>query len=168
MKRKYQLIIIIAVGFAISLLLYFRLNKQNNTILFLGDSLLKNPIYESNVINKLPSYPINKDYLIDNITTSQLYQLINNNPPVNDNKPQKDIHDAKIIIISVGYQELESLGNIRMYLYELERIIVKLKKLNNNTIYLVSMPESNEKYQNINYWLRNLASKYKIEYLTLQ
>ncbi len=163
MKRKYKLLIIITIGFILSLLLYLRLNKQNNTLLFVGDSLLNNKTYESGVLNILPNYTLNKEYLIGNITTSEMYNLINKNI----SSIQKDIHEAKVLVLSIGYQELQSGANIRMYLYYLEKIIVKLKELNNNQIYLISMPTSEIKYQDINTWLKNIALKYNIEYLTI-
>ncbi len=166
MNRKYQLILIITIGFMLSVLLYFKLNKKNDYVLFMGDSLLINDIYINDLNNELQfeKYKTKKDYLIENITTSELNHLIINNATLVNKPIQADIHNAKYIILSIGYDEITKGSNVRIYLYNLENIIKTIKRINKGNIYLVGMPN---KYHDINYWLRNIATKYKVGFLTV-
>ncbi len=174
MEKKVAFILII--GIIVSIFIYNLFLNKEIDYLALGDSLAKantvqntkgysfNDYYIENS-NNIKSY--NKDYVINNLSTRDLYDIINNNGRYEkeDNTIKYLIKEAEIITISIGYDEINNKQNIKLYLYYLDKVVNEIKKLNNNDIYLLGLHMYNDKISDINKEISNICKKYNINYI---
>lgn len=191
---KYKILIIILLGTLFTSIIYFYTDKDNLNVLALGDGI-------SNGMTSyhIESYDYN-DYLVEHLnennklenyyknfnevdeTASNLLNKINNNIENIDKniKIKQAIKEADIITISLGMDELNNyakknnLGSTKIngYLNKYEEVLKTLRKLNDKSIYLISLYKTSlvneNKVQKINESLQNLAKQYNITYLSIE
>jgi hypothetical protein len=158
MKRKYQLVLIIFIGFILSVTMFLILNKDNKQITLIGDSSLENITCENT----------NKDYVINNLSTSEFYHLLETNIKINNKHIENTLYHSKWVVISLGIDELSQNGNLRIYLYNLEKILKFIKNKTRAKIIILGLNSSNQKINDANIWLINITKKYDINYLDVK
>lgn len=191
---KYKIFIIILLGTLFTAIIYFHTDKDNLNVLALGDGIstgmtpyhIEGYDYNDYLIeylnenNKLENYYKNFNEVDE--TASSLLNKINNNIENIDKKIKikQAIKEADIITITLGMDELNNyakknnLGSTKIngYLNKYEEVLKVLRKLNDKSIYLISLYKTslvNEtKVQKINESLQNLAKQYNITYLNIE
>ena len=168
MRRKYRLILVILIGFITSLIMYFSFDNDKISIFFFGDSSLNTPelveLLKNHYRHRLNR--INNKYVLNNITTSELYTLIIKNVKNEQGTYiQQEINQSKIVIISVGIDELQNGNNVNIYLYNIDMILKLLRGINKEKIYLLSLQSDNPKIIDINHWLENIATRYDVTFI---
>lgn len=171
MKRKYILFFISILGVLISILIYLNLQNNKINIISIGDSYSKG-LYNDYLkdhfksISRLETY--NLDYSIPNLKSDQLLKIITKNESTNTVPIKQAISKSDIVIIFIGIEEITQNGNINLYIYNMDKIIKNVKKLNNKDIFLLGLPNKEDKIKDINNWLEKIAKKYKIKYIDIE
>lgn len=171
MKRKYILFFISILGVLISILIYLNLQNNKINIISIGDSYSKG-LYNDYLkdhfksISRLETY--NLDYSILNLKSDQLLKIITKNESTNTVPIKQAISKSDIVIIFIGIEEITQNGNINLYIYNMDKIIKNVKKLNNKDIFLLGLPNKEDKIKDINNWLEKIAKKYKIKYIDIE
>lgn len=171
MKRKYTLFIIIILGGLISIVLYLKLQNNKINIISIGDSYSKG-LYNEYLMNyykstnRLENY--NLDYSIPGLKSDQLLKIITKNELSNTISIKQAISKSDIVIIYIGIEELTENGNVNVYIYNMDKIVENIKKINGKDIFLIGLPEQDKKIKDINNWLEKIAKKYKIQYIDIE
>lgn len=171
MKRKYTLFIIIILGGLVSIVLYLKLQNNKINIISIGDSYSKG-LYNEYLMNyykssnRLENY--NLDYSIPGLKSDQLLKIITKNELSNTISIKQAISKSDIVIIYIGIEELTENGNVNVYIYNMDKIVENIKKINGKDIFLIGLPEQDKKIKDINNWLEKIAKKYKIQYIDIE
>ncbi len=152
-------------------MLYLKLQNNKINIISIGDSYSKG-LYNDYLtnhyksINRLGNY--NLDYSIPGLKSEQLLKIIIKNEVSNTISIKQAISKSNIVIIFIGIEELTENGNVNLYIYNMDKIVKNIKKLNNKDIFLIGLPTQDNKIKNINNWLEKIAKKYKIQYIDIE
>lgn len=171
MERKYTLFIIIILGGLVSIVLYLKLQNNKINIISIGDSYSKG-LYNEYLMNyykptnRLENY--NLDYSIPGLKSEQLLKIITKNELSNTISIKQAISKSDIVIIFIGIEELTENGNVNVYIYNMDKIVENIKKINNKDIFLIGLPEQDKKIKDINNWIEKIAKKYKIQYIDIE
>ena len=175
MKRKTKLVLIILGGIIVSIVLYTLLQNKKITIVSIGDSNYLNTnskrfddYYYEYLKKQYPIKEYNKDYLINDLTSTELLNILINNRELNNKNIKQLINKANYIIIYIGQTELKKHGNINIYLYNMNKILKIIRDINKKNIYLISLYQDNLKIKDINQSLRNTCTKYNIKYIDIE
>lgn len=190
---KYKIGLIILVGIILTTMIYFQTDSDKINVLALGDGISTGmtPYHvEGYDYNDYLTEYLNEDNSLENYyryfnevdeTASSLMNKINNNIESIDKKIKlkQAIKDADIITISLGMDELNNyakkntLGTTKIngFLNKYEEVLKTITKLNDKTIYLFSLYETNlinqTKISKINEELKKLADNYNIIYIDI-
>ena len=169
---KKELIYIFMFGIVIVIILFFLTvdNKKNIAIISDGNH---NEIYKEDMKIYLNNNYKNKisliydDFIIDNITAKEFYNLIINNSKIKENSLsiKQIISKSDSIIISIGNYELNMNSNIKLYLYYMEKIIIEIKKNGYSDILLIGAYSNKKNLNIVNQDLENLSNKYDITFV---
>lgn len=165
-----KIILIFTMGTLVTAIMFFSLVKDEKNILIIGDSLL---LEENNFSNVFTDYisssvnSINSDYVVENITSRTFYDLMNFNEIYGNNEYTilQLIYKADIIIISLGTDEINSNGNVKLYLYYLDKILEKVSSINTGTVFISGIYLSDVLVSNINLQISDLCKKYDFIYI---
>lgn len=183
---KYKIFIIIIIGIILTTIIYFTTYQKTTTLLSLGDSI---PLGINSY--NIKSYNFN-DYLKENLninnyynysetdeTTKNLLTKIENNTKINNKNIKQIIKQANYITISIGMDELNNYAlksnltnsKIQEYLIYYEQIIKNIRKINNNSIYLISLYKtksiSTNQITKINNKLKELSTTYQLTFIDI-
>lgn len=191
---KYKILIIILLGTLFTAIIYFHTDKDNLNVLALGDGIstgMTSYHIESYDYNDYLTEYLNENNRLENYyknfnevdeTASSLLNKVQNNIENIDKKIKlkQAIKEADIITISLGMDELNNyakknnLGSTKIngYLNKYEEVLKTLRKLNDKSIYLISLYKTtlvnDSKVQKINESLQNLAKQYNITYINIE
>lgn len=152
-------------------MLYLKLQNNKINIISIGDSYSKG-LYNEYLMNyykstnRLENY--NLDYSIPGLKSDQLLKIITKNELSNTISIKQAISKSDIVIIYIGIEELTENGNVNVYIYNMDKIVENIKKINGKDIFLIGLPEQDKKIKDINNWLEKIAKKYKIQYIDIE
>ena len=173
MKRKYKIVLIILFGILTSILMSILSIKERRTIMFIGDSYLNNNKIVNKYIEKYSgSTPIknsNKEYIIDDMTSSELLNILYKNIKLNNTTIQNEIFKANIIFISIGNDEiLKKNANLNIYLYNVDKLLSLIRSINKKKIYFIGLSGDYSKINDVNKWIKNICLKNNIEFIIME
>ncbi len=190
---KYKILLIIFLGTLFTTFIYAHIDKDNLNLLALGDGIstgmtpyqvegynyndyLRDYLHDQ---NQLENYYKNFNEIDE--TASHLENKITNNIENIDKKIKlkQAIKEADIITISLGMDELNNyakknnLGSTKIngYLKKYEEILKMIRKLNDKTIYMIGLYQTNlindTKINKINEELKNLSKQYHLVFIDI-
>lgn len=167
------MITIFIIGIILTILIFLitSTNKINYTAI--GDSISINhkeqkgfPIELKRMyINKINDF--NNDYCLDSFTSRELYDILIMNSITNNKKIQQIINESDILTLSIGHDELNNGGNVKLYLYYMDLIMQNISAINNGKKILISVPLMSTTSDYVNNELLNLSKKHNFKYIDL-
>lgn len=172
MEKKIGLIILLGVLSAV--LMFNSLFDNKKDYLLISDGFLvtdtqnfSTMFYEENE-EEFKSY--NDSYVIENLSSRNLYDLINFNETIDDNEYtiKQLINASEVICISIGMSEISNNENINVYLYYMDLVLNEIRNINEYDIYLISLYYLDSSIGNVNNQLKDLCKKYNIIYVDVE
>ena len=156
MKKKLTILLIITI--IITFIIYnkyyvYTINITSINSLSKEDNY--NELLYEKIVNRLPEINYNIDFSNEDLEIENLISIVEHNT----NEIQSIIHDSKVLIISIGNNDVKS-EKTKVILNEYKRLFHLLRKYNNHEIIFVS--PINFKNQEL---LKEICNNYKINYI---
>ena len=191
LKRRSKLFLIIIISILITYFIYF-FNRENKiNIVSLGDGISSgetsynidglsyNDYLKEYFKSKKLLKNYNEDYSYKNYLLKELLNDLDLNKLNNQKRIKQLIHNASIITIAIGEEELTKKAitndlntkSIEEFIINYEKLIKNIKDISESNIFIIGLYHN--KYLTmqdtilINASLNNIASKYKVNYIDI-
>ena len=187
MRRKYKIIIILAISFFLTFLIYKFSSSSSINYLGLGDGVASGETpyhidsisYNNYLEENIPKIKTFNTYSFKNNNVNSLVTAIKQNKKINNNFLKQLIHNADLITIAIGMDEIVKYSIIdeitEEYLHDFilsyEKLLKQIRDINENKIIILGFYDNY--YLNkstviiLNSHLANLAEKYNCIFLDI-
>ncbi len=185
---KYKILIILFISFVLTFLIYYSLsNNCNINYLSIGDGVASGETpyhidgisYNNYLLEEMATIKTYNDYSFQNNNISKLITIIEKNKKVNNTYIKQLIHNANVITISVGMDEIVKYGitdevneeYLHTFIIQYEKLIKQIRKINDNQIIIIGFYDNTYLSKStiiiLNSHLANIADKYNAVFLDI-
>lgn len=185
---KYKILIILFISFVLTFLIYYSLsNNCNINYLSIGDGVASGETpyhidgisYNNYLLEEMATIKTYNDYSFQNNNISKLITIIEKNKKVNNTYIKQLIHNANVITISVGMDEIVKYGitdevneeYLHSFIIQYEKLIKQIRKINDNQIIIIGFYDNTYLSKStiiiLNSHLANIADKYNAVFLDI-
>lgn len=185
---KYKILIILFISFVLTFLIYYSLsNNCNINYLSIGDGVASGETpyhidgisYNNYLLEEMATIKTYNDYSFQNNNISKLITIIEKNKKVNNTYIKQLIHNANVITISVGMDEIVKYGitdevneeYLHSFIIQYEKLIKQIRKINDNQIIIIGFYDNTYLSKStiiiLNSHLANIADKYNAIFLDI-
>lgn len=189
MRRLYKVILILFIGFILTIIIYYYTIPKNLNYLALGDGIASgenaylidgnsyNDYFNEEQYKKIKLY--NDDFTKKNYKLKELIDDIKKNTQINDNYIEQLIHNSNIITIAIGMDELAKFSvtdkldqdYIKDFLDSYDILLYLIRKLNDKEVIILGLYKANNLKESdiilINSQLKDIAKKYNSKYIDI-
>lgn len=185
---KYKILIILFISFVLTFLIYYSLsNNCNINYLSIGDGVASGETpyhidgisYNNYLLEEMATIKTYNDYSFQNNNINKLITIIEKNKKVNNIYIKQLIHNANVITISVGMDEIVKYGitdevneeYLHSFIIQYEKLIKQIRKINDNQIIIIGFYDNTYLSKStiiiLNSHLANIADKYNAVFLDI-
>lgn len=189
MRRLYKVILILFIGFILTIIIYYYTIPKNLNYLALGDGIASgenaylidgnsyNDYFNEEQYKKIKNY--NDDFSKKNYKLKELIDDIKNNTQIKGNYIEQIIHNSNIITIAIGMDELAKFSvtdkldqdYIKDFLDSYDNLLYLIRKLNDKEVIILGLYKANNLKESdiilINSQLKDIAKKYNSKYIDI-
>ncbi len=189
MRRLYKVILILFIGFILTIIIYYYTIPKNLNYLALGDGIASgenaylidgnsyNDYFNEEQHKKIKNY--NDDFSKKNYKLKELIDDIKNNTQIKGNYIEQIIHNSNIITIAIGMDELAKFSvtdkldqdYIKDFLDSYDNLLYLIRKLNDKEVIILGLYKANNLKESdiilINSQLKDIAKKYNSKYINI-
>ena len=189
MRRLYKVILILLIGFILTIIIYYSTISKDLSYLALGDGIASgenaylidgnsyNDYFNEELHKKIKYY--NDDFSKKNYKLKELIDDIKKNTQIKDNYIEQLIHNSNIITIAIGMDELAKFSvtdkldqdYIKDFLDSYDNLLYLIRKLNDKEVIILGLYKANNLKESdiilINSQLKDIAKKYNSKYIDI-
>lgn len=189
MRRLYKVILILLIGFILTIIIYYYTIPKNLNYLALGDGIASgenaylidgnsyNDYFNEEQYKKIKNY--NADFSKKNYKLKELIDDIKNNNQIKGKYIEQLIHNSNIITIAIGMDELAKFSvtdkldqdYIKNFLNSYDNLLYLIRKLNDKEVIILGLYRANNLKESdiilINSQLKDIAKKYNSKYIDI-
>ena len=189
MRRLYKVILILLIGFILTIIIYYSTISKDLSYLALGDGIASgenaylidgnsyNDYFNEEQHKKIKLY--NDDFSKKNYKLKELIDDIKKNTQINENYIEQLIHNANIITIAIGMDELAKFSvtdkldqdYIKDFSDSYDNLLYLIRKLNDKEVIILGLYKANNLKESdiilINSQLKDIAKKYNSKYIDI-